>query len=329
MYNFEYTINFNTAINSSEGTINLSSGEIQEIHLLKNKIIVIFALELDASVIDFDTDKGLWNQKKINHKIGYRVDYIEKSLLDRLIVLFNLYNLENHIASSELRIFINNQWTSYNLALDSFVSDKTLSFSFANKSNLNKLADHILDKEKIPTSLLMLQHSKTIKDNKIRFISLAIAAEIGIKDYLSNYKNVGTILESMPSPPIDKLLSDSIFSKITGKNFSKDLRKKLKKGAEIRNRLVHSNAVETTITLQEVLNYQETVQTFLGYLYSDSLLPEQKKYSPFFENLCDFISLDEMTGANTKQLNLTKNQQKEIAENIKFFSQTFINKYKF
>ncbi|OLQ38384.1 hypothetical protein ATX28_09215 [Oenococcus oeni] len=149
---------------------------------------------------------------------------IEKEIISDLVVDFNMPNFEDNIASRKLNLEVGTEQLGTPLALTGFIDDSSLSLSLPNKRNLESLAKHINDINEVPLSLLILQHSKTIRDRRIRFVSLAMSAEIGIKDYYSrNNHEAASIISELPSPSIAKM-TGSLFKEIFGWEIPKEIR---------------------------------------------------------------------------------------------------------
>jgi len=99
--------------------------------------------------------------------------------------------------------------------------------------------------------------------DRFKWIQATIAAELAIKEVLSRLEpRLKVILFKLPSPPIDKLYRDVLMD-IVG--VSSPFTNKLKKGAEVRNKLIHSPE-SVKLNSQDVLNYTTMVKAAIDHL---------------------------------------------------------------
>ncbi|WP_308723705.1 hypothetical protein [Lactiplantibacillus plantarum] len=91
--------------------------------------------------------------------------------------------MDSNKITKKLQINFNDgTWTDCPLNLKIIFPDRTMSMSLSDEDNLKRLGSCIIHNQNIPLSLLILQHSKAIIDLRIRYVSLAMAAEIGVKE---------------------------------------------------------------------------------------------------------------------------------------------------
>ena len=99
--------------------------------------------------------------------------------------------------------------------------------------------------------------------DRFKWIQATIAAELAIKEVLGRLEpKLKLLLFNLPSPPIEKLYRD-VLKEIAGE--ASPFVNKLKKGSEIRNKLIHSPE-SVKLDGQEVLNYISTVKSAIEHL---------------------------------------------------------------
>lgn len=181
-------------------------------------------------------------------------------MFNLFIAICHLVNLDSNKITKKLQINFNDgTWTDCPLNLKIIFPDRTMSMSLSDEDNLKRLGSCIIHNQNIPLSLLILQHSKSIIDLRIRYVSLAMAAEIGVKEAFSSQSTeLRLLIENLPSPSIVKLTSDKVFNPIFGWKIPKELRAALGKGMECRNKLIHTNGdsiPELSNQVQHLLNF--------------------------------------------------------------------------
>lgn len=252
------TIIFEDDLVNSTATLNLSSGEVKSI-IFKNKTIEFF-LNFNVDKATFDEKKGFKDNPEISKKISDKLLQIDTKIINCLVGFFNLVNLDSNKITKKLQINFNDgTWTDCPLSLKIIFPDRTMSMSLSDEDNLKRLGSCIIHNQNIPLSLLILQHSKSIIDLRIRYVSLAMAAEIGVKEAFSSQSTeLRLLIENLPSPSIVKLTSDKVFNPIFGWKIPKELRAALGKGMECRNKLIHTNGdsiPELSNQVQHLLNF--------------------------------------------------------------------------
>ena len=260
------TIIFEDDLVNGTATLNLSSGEVKSI-IFKNKTIEFF-LNFNVDKAAFDEKKGFKDNPEISKEISDKLLQIDTKIINYLVGFFNLVNLDSNKITKKLQINFNDgTWTDCPLSLKIIFPDRTMSMSLSDEDNLKRLGSCIIHNQNIPLSLLILQHSKSIIDLRIRYVSLAMAAEIGVKEAFSSQSTeLRLLIENLPSPSIVKLTSDKVFNPIFGWKIPKELRAALGKGMECRNKLIHTNGDSINLDLEKVIDYQEKVQLLIALL---------------------------------------------------------------
>lgn len=310
------TIIFEDDLVNGTATLNLSSGEIKSI-IFKNKTIEFF-LNFNVDKAVFDEKRGFKDNPEISKKISDKLLQIDTKIINYLVGFFNLVNLDSNKITKKLQINFNNDiWTDCPLNLKVIFPDRAMRLSLSNTDNLKLVGKCIIHNQNIPLSLLILQHSKSITDLRIRYVSLAMAAEIGVKEaFSSRSTELRLLIENLPSPSIVKLTSDKVFSPIFGWKIPKELRAELGKGMECRNKLIHTNGDSINLDLEKVINYQEKVQLLIALLYKNTLAHNETT-KLFYENLMDFVSITPGKSTNQGEINLTKAQKAAISKKQK------------
>ncbi|WP_191984626.1 hypothetical protein [Lentilactobacillus buchneri] len=310
------TIIFEDDLVNSTATLNLSSGEVKSI-IFKNKTIEFF-LNFNVDKAAFDEKKGFKDNPEISKKISNKLLQIDTKIINCLVGFFNLVNLDSNKITKKLQINFNDgTWTDCPLSLKIIFPDRTMSMSLSDEDNLKRLGSCIIHNQNIPLSLLILQHSKSIIDLRIRYVSLAMAAEIGVKEAFSSQSTeLRLLIENLPSPSIVKLTSDKVFNPIFGWKIPKELRAALGKGMECRNKLIHTNGDSINLDLEKVIDYQEKVQLLIALLYKNAL-GHNETTRQFYENLMDFVRIDPGEATNQSKINLTEAQKEAISKSKK------------
>lgn len=99
---------------------------------------------------------------------------------------------------------------------------------------------------------------------RFRWIDATIALELCIKEALIRRRpDFKTLLMDMPSPPLDKLYGD-LMEEVLGE--PSPFKKDIKKGTEIRNKLVH-RPMDLIVTREEASKYVSTVHKAIHHLF--------------------------------------------------------------
>lgn len=310
------TIVFEDTLVNGTATLNLSSGETKSI-VFKNKSIEFF-LNFNVDKAAFDAKRGFKDNPEISKKISDKLLQIDAKIINYLVGFFNLVNLDSNEITKKLQIKFNDDtWTDCPLSLKILLQDRAMRLSLSNEDNLKLLGSCIIHNKNIPLSLLILQHSKSITDLRLRYVSLAMAAEIGVKEaFSSRSTELGLLIENLPSPSIVKLTSDKVFKPIFGWKIPKELRAALRKGMECRNKLIHTKGDSINLDLEKVINYQEKVQLLIALLYKNTMAHNETT-DLFYENLMDFVSITPGKAANQGKINLTEAQEEAISKKQK------------
>ena len=310
------TIIFEDDLVNGTATLNLSSGEVKSI-IFNNKTIEFF-LNFNVDKAVFDEKKGFKDNPEISKKISDKLLQIDTKIINYLVGFFNLVNLDSNKITKKLQINFNDgTWTDCPLNLKIIFPDRTMSMSLSDEDNLKRLGSCIIHNQNIPLSLLILQHSKSIIDLRIRYVSLAMAAEIGVKEAFSSQSTeLRLLIENLPSPSIVKLTSDKVFNPIFGWKIPKELRAALGKGMECRNKLIHTNGDSINLDLEKVIDYQEKVQLLIALLYKNAL-GHNETTRQFYENFMDFVGIDPGEATNQSKINLTEAQKEAISKSKK------------
>ncbi|MDT2863242.1 hypothetical protein P7H71_01840 [Lactococcus lactis] len=127
------------------------------------------------------------------------------------------------------------------------------------------LVEYMYGFDRLPLSYILLKKSKNISDRRQQFISIMTACEFGVKEFYKETKpDLSIILDNLQSPSIPKLLG-SIFYDYFQDDFPKELRKKVQKYVEKRNKLIHTSE-DNTPTLFECLDCYSAVLSTLNHL---------------------------------------------------------------
>lgn len=141
-----------------------------------------------------------------------------------------------------------------------------------NKKTYNKIQDSI---DNGITTIVALRHLHRAKNENIphyKWIDATIAAELAIKEVLCIKKpDLETLLEELPSPPLHKLYGP-ILKEYLGEE--SPFKNTIQKGAEIRNKLVHSYN-RFNLNPQASIDYVENIEGAIFHLLR-LLYPEDK-----------------------------------------------------
>lgn len=309
------TIVFEDTLINGTATLNLSSGETKSI-VFKNKTIEYF-LNFNVDKAAFDEKRGFKDNPEISKKISDKLLQIDAKIINYLVGFFNLVNLDSNEITKKLQIQFNDDtWTDCPLSLKILFQNRAMRLSLSDEDNLKLLGSCIIHNRNVPLSLLILQHSKSITDLRLRYVSLAMAAEIGVKEaFSSRSTELGLLIENLPSPSIVKL-TNKVFKPVFGWKISKELRAALRKGMECRNKLIHTNGGSINLDLEKVINYQEKVQLLIALLYKNTIAHNEKT-NLFYENLMDLVSITPGKATNQGKINLTEAQKKLFQRNKK------------
>lgn len=166
------------------------------------------------------------------------------------------------------------------------------------EDELQNLVDYMYGLDRLPLSYILLKKSKNISDRRQQFISIMTACEFGVKEFYKETKpDLSIILDNLQSPSIPKLLG-SIFYDYFHEDFPKELRKKVQKYVEKRNKLIHASE-DNTPTLFECFDCYSVVLKTLNqlskfnksYLYSN-LYEESVLLKPLGNNQAQLIYSD-------------------------------------
>lgn len=117
-------------------------------------------------------------------------------------------------------------------------------------------------------------------NTRYQWINATIAAELAFKEFLIQHdQRTATLMESMPSPPIDKLYK-SVLTDFTGA--PSPYYKQLKAGAEMRNKLIHQPGTPAP-DYNRTQTYLHQVENALYHLLT--LLHPGDKLIHYFYNL--------------------------------------------
>ncbi len=109
-----------------------------------------------------------------------------------------------------------------------------------------------------------LHQAINAKSTRYQWIYATIAAELAIKEILTRIEpNLEVIFRTLPSPPLDKLYGDVLESVAGVKSQSLG---KLRKGAERRNKLVHSARDEDIPSYDETHEYIHFIEERINWL---------------------------------------------------------------
>lgn len=152
----------------------------------------------------------------------------------------------------------------------------------------------------------VLNTTKIQPDNNLRIIELAVAAEVGIKEFYSRMiPELEILLERTPSPPIARLYGD-VFQKYFNEEFK--LSAPIKGLIERRNNLAHSHSPKNA-SIDEAVKYTKVVQESLAILQSMLL----RRSNCLLDNLSTFGKIVHKKG-NNFQIDLTPAQKSLVAE---------------
>jgi len=165
-------------------------------------------------------------------------------------------------------------------------SKKCVSINIQNNVNLNeknaKIIQEYIDTDFIPFLALKHLHRAMNETNtRYKWIDATIAAELAIKEFLIKYvPTIETLLLEVPSPPLDKLYG-TILENYTEERSPK--LRELKKGVEMRNKLVHKPK-DIKLTTAEANKYICDVETAIYHLLH--LLYPHDNFINLFYELC-------------------------------------------
>lgn len=110
--------------------------------------------------------------------------------------------------------------------------------SYLTEPGMKSVQKDLDDGAKVLLALRHLHRARREEDARYKWIDATIAAELAIKEFLVRYRpDIKALLVQMPSPPLHKLYG-TVLENYTGERSPKV--NELRKGAEIRNELIHS-----------------------------------------------------------------------------------------
>jgi hypothetical protein len=157
-----------------------------------------------------------------------------------------------------------NQW--FSIPRELTVDVELSSFGNLNVITANSLQELLSENEEALVATSYLHQARNSRNRRYRWIYATMAAELAIKEILVRIEpKLQVILETLPSPPLNRLYGDVLESVAGVRSTSLS---KLQNGAQRRNQLVH-NPMSPTPTFNEVREYINFIEDRVRWLLKE------------------------------------------------------------
>lgn len=221
--------------------------------------------ELERVGIDGDKLEKRWREPlaEIHNVLG--------AAIERLLFVIKFYLDEELVSETQLRRPFGWEWS---------VAGKDWRYGPARievggvdvvtvpgyQGNLTSRVEAAVSGANLPLLIHAMRHlhrAKLERDPRFRWIDATIAAELGIKEFLSTYKpELESLLLQVPSPPLNKLYG-AVLENYAGERSPK--LKAIREGVELRNVLVHRPG-EQQVGSKEANAYVKNIESALLHL---------------------------------------------------------------
>lgn len=218
--------------------------------------------------------------KKFRSKLKTNISEIRSFC--RTILSIIKYHLNYTAINENLFSIKSERWGSSNGSLQDIPKEVVISIStnnilYLDNISINHLEQAISSGVSTFRAMGYLHRAKTERNPIYKWVDATIAAELAIKEFLVGIKpELEVILTELPSPPLDKLYGDVLKQYIGEES---PYKKAIKKGIEIRNKLVHRHDYQN-VDQQKAIDYVLEVEKAIFHLLtikfpSDAILKIQ------------------------------------------------------